>query len=304
MEASTHQLTTSHLARFERTLGQPLTILKAIQRGYTPALRLRVRLQDGNTAFIKCATTDPTAEWLREEYKIYTNLKAPFMCRFIAWEDEGEYPFLVLEDLSEADWPPPWTPHKIELVRAMLARLAPFSLPGLLPLEDEPTLTDGWKEVVSDPEPFLGLRIASRDWLERALPALLAIDSRQTLRGEALTHTDVRSDNLCFLGDRVVLVDWNWARRGHPSTDLAFWLPSLENEGGPVPETILPEGAAFAALISGYLAARAGLPIIPEAPLVRKVQLEQLSSALPWAVRALGLPHLDGPRAGLVRFGA
>ena len=71
-----------------------------------------------------------------------------------------------------------------------------------------------------------------------------------------------------------------------------------------MPETILPEGAAFAALISGYLAARAGLPIIPEAPLVRKVQLEQLSSALPWAVRALGLPHLDGPRAGLVRFGA
>jgi thiamine kinase-like enzyme len=141
------------------------------------------------------------------------------------------------------------------------------------------------------------LGITSRTWLEKSLPILLTVDGKQALRGEALTHTDVRSDNLCFVGDRVVLVDWNWARRGHPSVDLAFWLPSLENEGGPAPEDILPEGAAFAALISGYLAARAGLPIIPDAPLVRKVQLEQLSSALPWAVRALSLPLLDGPRA-------
>jgi Ser/Thr protein kinase RdoA (MazF antagonist) len=219
------------------------------------------------------------------------------MCHLIAWEDEGEYPFLVLEDLSEADWPPPWTPDKIEMVREMLARLAACTLPGLLPLEDESSLTDGWKEVAADPEPFLGLEISSRYWLERSLPILLAVDCKQALRGEALTHTDVRSDNLCFVGDRAVLVDWNWARRGHPSADLAFWLPSLENEGGPAPETILPEGAAFAALISGYLAARAGLPIIPDAPLVRKVQREQLSSALPWAVRALGLLPPDGPRA-------
>ena len=294
METTSNLLNTTLIARFERASGQPLTILKTIQRGYTPALRLRARLQDGNTVFIKCATTAATAEWLREEYKIYTTLQAPFMCQLIAWEDEGEYPFLILEDLSEADWPPPWTPHKIELVRDMLARLASCTLPGLLPLEEEASLTDGWQEVAADPEPFLGLEISSRDWLERALPALLAVDGKQTLRGEALTHTDVRSDNLCFVGDRAVLVDWNWVRRGHPLADLAFWLPSLENEGGPAPETILPEGAPFAALISGYLAARAGLPVIPDAPLVRKVQLEQLSSALPWAVRTLGLPPLDG----------
>ena len=285
------------LARFERSLGQPLTILKAIDRGYTPALRLRARLQDGSTVFIKCATTGPTAEWLREEYKVYTSLHAPFLCRLIAWDDVGEFPFLVLEDLTEAAWPPPWTTHQIELVREMLGQLAVCSLPGLLPLEDEPSLTDGWKEVASDSRAFLGLEIASRRWLERALPTLLEVDGRQILHGEALTHTDVRSDNLCFLGDRVVLIDWNWTRRGHPLADLAFWLPSLETEGGPAPETILAEGAPFAALISGYLAANAGLPIIHDAPLVRKVQLEQLRSALPWAVRTLDLPPLDGPQA-------
>ena len=265
-----------------------------IRRGYTPALRLRARLQDGSTVFIKCATTNLTADWLRKEYAVYASLEAPFLCRLIAWDDQGTFPFLVLEDLSEATWPPPWTTRQIELVRDMLAQLATYSLPGLLPLEEEASLWGGWMEVAADPEAFLGLKIASRTWLERALPILLAVDGKQVLRGEALCHSDVRSDNLCFLGERVVLVDWNWACSGNPSADLAFWLPSLEAEGGPAPETILAEGGPFAALMSGYLAAHAGLPVIPEAPLVRKVQFEQLHSALPWAVRALGLPLLDG----------
>jgi hypothetical protein len=297
MEAVVSCVSPALLARFERSLGQPLTILKTISRGYTPALRLRARLQDGSTVFIKCATTGLTGKWLREEYKVYTALHAPFICRQIAWDDAGEFPFLVLEDLTDAAWPPPWAPRQIQLVREMLGQLATCSLPGLVPLEDETSITDGWKEVASDPQAFLGLGIASRAWLDQTLPTLLSVDGRQVLHGESLTHTDVRSDNLCFLGERVVLIDWNWTRRGHPLADLAFWLPSLENEGGPAPETILPEGAAFAALISGYLAARAGLPIIPDAPLVRKVQREQLSSALPWAVRALGLLPPDGPRA-------
>jgi hypothetical protein len=292
------RLTPDLLARFERSLDQPLAIENVIRRGYTPALRLRARLQDGNTVFIKCATTDLTAEWLRKEFAVYTSLEAPFLCRMIAWEDDAECPFLVLEDLSEASWPPPWTARKIDLVQDMLTRLAAFSLPGLLPLAEDATLTDGWQEVADDPGSFLGLQIASPAWLERALPILLAVDGTQVLRGDALVHSDVRSDNLCFVGERVVLVDWNWTRRGHPLADLAFWLPSLETEGGPTPETILPDGVLFAAVLSGFFACRAGRPIIPDAPLVRKVQLEQLHSALPWAVRALGLPPLDGPRAG------
>jgi Phosphotransferase enzyme family len=292
------RITPELLARFERALGQPVTILDVIRRGYTPALRLRVRLQDGSTAFIKCATTLPTAEWLCKEYAVYTTLKAPFLCRMIAWEDQGEFPFLVLEDLSAAAWPPPWTARQIGLVRDMLVRLAALSLPGLLPIEDERAITDGWQEVAADPDPFLSLGFASRGWLERALPTLLAIDGKQVLHGESLLHTDVRSDNLCFLGDRVILIDWNCVCIGHPSTDLAFWLPSLEMEGGPAPEALLPDGGPFAAVVSGYFAAHAGLPVIPDAPRVRQVQLAQLRSALPWAVRALGLPPLDGARVG------
>jgi hypothetical protein len=45
-------------------------------------------------------------------------------------------------------------------------------------------------------------------------------------------------------------------------------------------------------LVSGYFAARAGLPTIPSAPRVRDIQRAQLGKALPWAVRALRLPPL------------
>ena len=65
-------------------------------------------------------------------------------------------------------------------------------------------------------------------------------------------------------------------------------------EGGPPPETILPAGGEIAALLSGYFASQAGLPPVPNAPRVRPLQLAQLKSALPWVVRALDLPPLDG----------
>jgi hypothetical protein len=46
----------------------------------------------------------------------------------------------------------------------------------------------------------------------------------------------------------------------------------------------------MAALVSGFFAARAGLPVIPQAPRVREVQRVQLAAALPWAARVLDLP--------------
>jgi hypothetical protein len=96
----------------------------------------------------------------------------------------------------------------------------------------------------------------------------------------------------------VILIDWNFVCLGNPRFDVGFWLPSLEAEGGPPPETILPDAGDIAGLVSGFYACRAGLPLIPDAPRVRHIQQVQLKYALPWAVRALGLPPLDGPPLG------
>ena len=109
------------------------------------------------------------------------------------------------------------------------------------------------------------------------------------LDGDALIHLDVRSDNLCFRNERAVIIDWNHAQLGNPDFDLAFWLPSLHDEGGPAPETMLPNAPGLAAWVAGFFCARAGEPPIPEAPHVRPLQVRQARPALAWAARAIGL---------------
>ena len=119
-------------------------------------------------------------------------------------------------------------------------------------------------------------------------------ESEAPVAGDEFVHMDVRSNNLCVRNGRALLVDWNAACRANGLLDVAAWLPSLHAEGGPPPEEVLPAASKLAALISGYFAARAGQPVIEKAPLVRRVQLQQLRSALPWTLRVLGLPP---PRA-------
>jgi thiamine kinase-like enzyme len=111
--------------------------------------------------------------------------------------------------------------------------------------------------------------------------------------GDDLVHGDVRSDNLCFVGDRVVPVDWNWACRGNGMIYIAGWLPSLRLEGGSPPDAVLPGQPHLAAVISGYFAARAGLPVEQASPEIRALQHAQLQVALAWALIALGLPPLE-----------
>jgi aminoglycoside phosphotransferase (APT) family kinase protein len=144
--------------------------------------------------------------------------------------------------------------------------------------------------VAEDPGPFLSIRIADERWLDQMLPALVSHEARCQIEGNSLTHWDLRSDNMCLAKDRAIFVDWNNACLSNPQLDLGFWLPSLAYEGGPLPERILPDAPEIAAWVSGFFAARAGLPGIRDAPRVRLVQRQQLETALPWAARALGLP--------------
>ncbi|MCA1619599.1 MAG: phosphotransferase [Acidobacteria bacterium] len=146
-------------------------------------------------------------------------------------------------------------------------------------------LKASWRAVAADPGPFLALGVADAVWLEAALPALLEYEERCPTEGESLTHVDLRSDNICITAARAVFVDWNGACLSNPRLDLGFWLPSLAYEGGPEPEKILPDAPEVAARVSGYFAARAGLPQISDALRVRAVQRRQLETALQWAAR-------------------
>jgi hypothetical protein len=178
-----------------------------------------------------------------------------------------------------------------ESVLASLAALRTSPAPPGLPSLEELRLRLGsWVEVADDPEPLLRTGLCSRGWLEQALPHLMRAVFEAELGGDELLHLDVRSDNICFLDGRVLLVDWNLACTGNGEFDVICWLPSLHLEGGPAPWELLPDAGPLAAVIAGYFASRAGLPPPPGAPTVREFQRAQAEISLPWAARELGLP--------------
>lgn len=276
-------------ARAEAVLGWRPASWRPAHGGYTPAARFVVA--DGDRrAFVKVATNPTTADMLRREARAYRAAHGPFMPQFIGWSDDPAAPLLVIEDLSEAVWPPPWTTASIDQVLAQIAAMhgQQVDLPTLT--DFNPRALDGWSSVARDAGPFLSLGVASRAWLDAALPALAKVEAACSVEGEALTHYDLRSDNICIAAGGAKFVDWAAAARGNPALDLGFWLPSLALEGGPEPESILPGHAEVAAAVCGYFAARAGLPTTPSAPRVRDIQRAQLSTALRWAIRALDLP--------------
>src|SRR4051794_40350120 len=88
----------------ERLLGSPVVAERVVSGGYPPAQRRVVTLADGRTAFVKTAVDDDTRGWLDAEQRIYAAVNGPFMPRVLA----AEPGVLVLEDLSDAHWPPPW----------------------------------------------------------------------------------------------------------------------------------------------------------------------------------------------------
>ena len=276
------------LALVESMLGAEVLQQRAVSGGYTPALRLVCATTKGNV-FVKAGVTPLTAQFLRREISVYERLGEPFMPRLHAATVEGDVPVLITEDLSDCAWPPPWDERCIEAVVQQIRGMheCPTTLESFSQVLGN--FDSHWQKVATDPQPFLSLGLADVAWLERALPTLVAAEAQCCTSGEALCHFDLRSDNLCLRGDRVILIDWNLACRGNPRLDLGFWLPSLAWEGGPLPETILPDAPETAALVSGFFAARAGLPGIPDAPFVRRVQREQLATALPWACRSVGL---------------
>jgi hypothetical protein len=284
----------------EPTAGELRRIEAAL--GWRPTAWRRVggRAADSNTghwvvsdgersAFVKVPRADLPADWVRREHRNLAALVGAAFPRVVGWFDDGTWPVLALEDLSGADWVPPWTAAQVAAVLAALGDVSAIVPPAHLERFD-PDPIEHWAAIAADPEPFLSVGLCSRRWLDTHLARFVLAAESAPLRGDALVHLDVRSDNLCFRDGRAVLLDWNHATIANPTLDVAFWLPSLAAEGGPAPEEVLPDEPELAAWVAGFFCSYAGLPPIADAPHVRPLQIAQARTALPWAARALGLP--------------
>jgi phosphotransferase family enzyme len=279
--------------RIARLAGRGVTSMEVCTGGYTRAARRRVHFDDGGTAFAKCATDAQTAEWLYAEIGLYRSLKAPFLPSVMV-ADTTDPPLLILEDLSHADWPPPWTTDRVDRVLAALEDVHVRSIE--VPEYGKVVGDSGWHEVAADPAQLLAMGLVSESWLRRCLPALLSAQDSVETQGRSLCHFDLRSDNMCLRGPQAILIDWNNACRGNGALDTAYWLPSLYLEGGPSPAQILPRGACYGALVAGYFASRIGRFELPHGPGVRVLQRRQLEAGLDWILPELELPPVDGTR--------
>jgi hypothetical protein len=246
-----------------------------VEGGYTRARKWRVTLDDGTRLFAKEASAT--------EIAVYEAIVADFLPRVHEVRDG----LLLLEDLADAQWPPPYPADSSALFTA-LEKVAAAAAPRELP-----RLRDGssWRAVADEPRPLLALGLCSARWLERALPALIEAEARLPLRGEALVHYDVWAHNLCFADRGVVLVDWATAHIGNPRIDLAFALLSLRVEGEPTPP--VEDEPALAAYVTGVVATEAVKPPpdwAAEGTNIREDQKSDLAVALPWVAQQICCP--------------
>lgn len=285
--------------RVEQALGQPTTQWAVPDTGWTDAIRHSVTLADGGRVFVKAATDDDTERWLRTEQLSLRHVPERFATGMIGWLDEpGRRPILLTEDLSRAHWPAShegvnWRPGDIDLVLAAVTDLSRAPAPDIFP--PTPRGPDRWPGLVADgPDrtAFLELQLCSQQWFTDAAPALVDAEASLDESGNGLVHGDIRSDNICIDGGRVVFVDWSHTTRGSADHDLANLLPTLHLEGGALPFDVMPGGAPWAAAGAATLAHRVRHDALPD--WLVPVMIRLIAIDLSWAAASLGIPPPDG----------
>ena len=203
--------------------------LSPVHGGYTPAARFVAQCGE-RRAFVKAATTPYTAAALRREITSYEALASGPRPKLLGFDADRTLPILIIEDLSDATWPPPWTDGTVSAAIAAIRDLHEMQadLPPFMAVRGQDV--QGWATVRADPGAFLALGLVSWDWLQKTLPALIEAEAACETAGMAPTHQDLRSDNMCLAAGAMKFIDWSEACLSNPRLDLGFWLPSLAYE--------------------------------------------------------------------------
>jgi hypothetical protein len=199
--------------------------------------------------FVKQASGEAGAlSMLRREALVYSRVSGSFLPACVGFADRGDCALLALEYLSDAWWPPPY-PDDATPLFATLGLVASTKPPEDLPAEGR--RWSRWQRIAEDPEPLLGLRLCSRNWLEHSLEALIAAEARARFRRGRARPQRRYAGNVCFTSRGAVLVDWGAGARGSRWVDVAFAILSVRVEGGIVPAVDFPDEGASPQLSPG-----------------------------------------------------
>jgi len=273
------------VAAVERVLGTPVDAWGYVAAGHTHALKWIVP-----GGFVKAGAEPNARSQVEQEAAVLASLgAAPFAPRVRGFEQSGDYAVLVLEDLKEGRWPPPYPDRGEALFEAL--RLVAGTPPAAFLPRQPPERPHGgyWSRLAADPRALQAL--IPREWLEQALPLLDAAESEASLHGDRLVHGDLWEGNTCYTERGVVLVDWADALVGDPRVDLAYAIVSVRAARVKPAPVELTDAPAYAALLAGANAwSVIHPPEVPGVGLLMTVHRRQLAAALAWAAELLELP--------------
>ncbi len=273
-------------------LGRPPTSWERVRSGgYTRSRAWRVATA-GGLVFVKEADDEGSLHMLRREAVVYRDVTAPFLPAFVGFADRGNHALLAIEYLDDVHWPPPYSADVTPLFDA-LELVGASNVPSELPTQGP--WSSRWERVAADPEPFLGLGLCSRQWLDSCIGHLIEAESRAAFEGDELVHNDLYSGNVGFAAHGAVLVDWGAAVRGSRWIDTTLALLSVRVEGGTPPRLEFPGEAALAAAFAGHFAVEAPVPLPDWAEPGSTLHEDMggdLAYALRWVAELLELPPL------------
>jgi hypothetical protein len=302
-------------ARITENAGEEIAHAEIAWGGFGPSATFILRLPSGRKLFCKGSHPGQTdvgnTAFAREKlhYEHFPEL-AQFAPGYHGAVEEAGWHMLVLDCVERTREVPPWDTKSCADTIDLIARFhdaTPAHAEEVLPKAEESSAFDlvkhelGWGSLAGDPAArarFLALFGPDAPaWFDKNIARLVSLEAAAPTVGgpRSWLHLDIRSDNLLFAQDRIVLVDWPFLVCGPRLWDIGFFLPSLAGEGGPEPALALADyekisGIRFAAdevlivaaTIAGFFAARAGEPDIPALPRLRWVQKLQLYPALTW----------------------
>jgi aminoglycoside phosphotransferase (APT) family kinase protein len=229
----------------ESSLGSGVVEAETQPGGYSPGVKARIRTGKGRRAFVKPLSNDrhlPSATSYRREAVAMPHLPQDLpVPRLLDVYDDGNWVALVFEDIDGQQPAIPWRRDELDRVAGAIADLGAALDPS--PWHEAPTFAEvnagvmqAWRDLVASPPPDLEPSV------RRMLDRLEAdeVDLAEVVRGEALMHDDIRSDNLLLTPDgRVVFVDWGMPCKGAVWLDLMMFAVTADFYEGPDPDVLV-----------------------------------------------------------------
>jgi aminoglycoside phosphotransferase (APT) family kinase protein len=292
-------------AAIEQLLGSNVVAAESQAGGFSPGVAARVTLANGRRAFVKAAGAAPnpvTPSIHRREAEIAAALppRAP-VPRLRGTYDDGDWVALVFDEIDGRPPRLPWERAELERVlialHAMADALTPSPIAARPAAETLAEILCGWRALAAADELRARVPAAARERLDTLVA--LEVQWPAAIAGDSLAHLDLRADNLLLTETDVFVVDWPWAALAAPWVDLVLMLPSVEMQGGPLPDDVwgahpLARGVdddrvdAAIAAVAGFFVWQSLLPAPPGLPTLRAFQAGQAAPAFAWLARRRG----------------